>query len=212
MRKQVEYYNGFEITEEIIERVNLIEEKRIQEGLTNITTENIIFSLKDLCRIHGTFPKDENIILGEDWYILYTKYTEDEIGITEWLAIHNVPNKLIQTMEMFSAMKKILLENRNAKFFATMRHSTSYKFYQSLLTRGYLEEISSRPDIDEELPEDLEMIKNNIQEKYSSIEEYLLNSDKEQLEGIPLEDFIQHYITFKTTDKFTKKYKKQSPK
>lgn len=209
MRESIKYYTGYEITDEVIRKINIIELKRIKEGITYIKPVPIE-TLKDLCRIHGTFPDEENIILGEDWYIIYSKYDNDssEIEINEWLAIKNVKNKLVQTMEMFNAMKKILLQNPNAKIYATMRHSTSYKFYKTLLTRNYFEEIFDRPDIDDELSEEQQMIKEELKNKYQSLEEYLQYSEKENKTNQSFDDFIHHYIIFKITDKFVKRYKK----
>ena len=209
MRQAVKHYNGFEITDEIIRKINLIELKRIQEKLTNINSEPIE-TLKDLCRLHGTMPKEENIILGTDWYIIYTKYEEDseEIEINEWVAISNVENKLVQTMEMFKAIKDILLESKGTKVYATMRHSTSYKFYQSLLTREFLEEISNIPEMDDELPTHIEKIKNNLKNKYSSLEEYLSTKTIKNNIKQEIEDYIYHRVIFKTTNKFTKRYQK----
>lgn len=209
MREEVKYYTGYQITDDIIRKINLIELKRIKEGITYIKSEPIE-TLRDLCRIHGTFPKEENVIIGQDWYIIYSKYYEDssEIEINEWVAINKVENKLMQTIEMFSAMKKILLRNENITVFAIMKHSTSYKFYKSLLTRGYFEEISNRPDIDDEVPEFLEPIKKELKNKYERLEDFLQNLDNENLTDTRFEDIIHHLVIFKTTDKFIKKYKK----
>lgn len=206
MRNTIEYYKGYEINEEVIKRINSIEQIRINEGLTSITPEQIS-TLEDLCAIHDTLPEEENIVLGQDWYIIYTKINY-EIEINEWLAIGNVQNKLTQTIEMLNALKIVLLKSGNTKVYATMRHSTSYKFYQSLLSRGYLEEISDIANIEDNLPEDLEQIKNNLKRKYKSLEEYLSNSNKENLENTDFDDFIYHFIIFKTTDKFKKRYKR----
>ena len=209
MREAVKHYTGYEITDEIIRKINLIELKRIKEGITYIKSEPIK-TLRDLCKIHGTFPKEENVIIGQDWYIIYSRLYEDasEIEINEWVAINKVENKLMQTIEMLSAMKKILLENKDITVFATMRHSTSYKFYKLLLTRGYFKEISNRPDIDDELPEYLEPIKIKLKNKYETPEIFLQNLDNENLQDTHFEDIIHHLIIFKPTDKFIKRYKK----
>lgn len=206
MRQAVKHYNGFEITDEVIRKINLIELKRIKEGLIELNSKEIN-DLKDLCRIHGTFPKDENIYLGEDWYIIYSKFNEEMIEIADWVSIGNVNNKLTQTIEMMTAMKKIFLSNRNCKILATMRHSTSYKFYQKLLSRGYFEEISTRLDIDDELPSNLKKIKEKIKIKYPTIEEYIENLENEPSKN-HLQDYIYHFVVFKPTNKFIKKYSK----
>lgn len=209
MREKVKYYTGYEITDDIIRKINLIELKRIKEGITYIKSEPIE-TLRDLCRIHGTFPKEENVILGQDWYIIYSRLYEDskEIEINEWVAINKVENKLIQTIEMLSAMKKILLENKDITVFATMRHSTSYKFYKSLLKRGYFKELSNRADIDEELPKYLEPIKEELKKKYETLEDFLQNIEQENIQDSHFGDIIHHLIIFKPTDKFIKRYKK----
>jgi len=209
MREPVKYYNGYEITDDVIRKINLIELKRIKEGITYIKSEHIE-TLRDLCRIHGTFPSEENIILGQDWYIIYSRLYEDskEIEINEWVAIDKVENKLMQTVEMLSAMKKILLENPDITVFATMRHSTSYKFYQSLLKRGYFKEISNRADIDDELPKYLEPIKKELQNKYQTPKDFLQNLEQENLQDSHFGDIIHHLVIFKTTELFIKRYKK----
>ena len=204
MIEPVWYYNGFEITDEIIKKVNLIELKRIKEKITNISCEKID-NLKDLCLLHGTMPQEEYIVLGMDWYVIYTRYNDnpDEIEINEWVAINNVENKLMQTIEMFNTIKNILLDSK--KVYATMRHSTSYKFYKLLLNRGYIEELSNVKELDDELPNHIELKKNELQNQYSSLEEYLsIDNDIKQ----DIDDYIFHLIIFRMTDKFTKRYKK----
>lgn len=209
MREKVKYCTGYEITDDIIRKINLIELKRIKEGITYIKSEHIE-TLRDLCRIHGTFPKEENVILGQDWYIIYSRLYEDskEIEINEWVAINKVENKLMQTIEMLSAMKKILLENKDITVFATMRHSTSYKFYKSLLKRGYFKELSNRANIDEELPKYLEPIKEELKKKYETLEDFLRNIEQENIQDSHFGDIIHHLIIFKPTDKFIKRHKK----
>lgn len=205
MRKKVEYYKGTEITDEVLKRVNLIELKRQREGLTTFTSENID-SLEELCYEHDTKPAQENIILGEDWYIIYTTFNK-EIEIQEWLSIGNVKDKLIQTMEMFNAIKTILLDNKDKSIYATLRHSTSYKFYKLLLEKGYIKEFENRFDIADDIPEDLLTIIENIPKKYNSIEEYIDTEKEDNLEDLP--DFIYHNVDFKVSDKFIERYNKR---
>lgn len=89
----------------MLKRINLIDLKRIQEGITQFSIERIK-TLKLLCKVHETTPKKEHIILGEDWYIIYTELSEDEIEIKDWVAINNVENKFMQTIEMFNTLNK----------------------------------------------------------------------------------------------------------
>ena len=81
MREKVKHYQGNEITSEVIRKMNLIELTRQREGLTTFSIENIN-NLLELCNYHDTDPEQENIIIGEDWYLMYTIYN-GELEIQE---------------------------------------------------------------------------------------------------------------------------------
>jgi len=89
-----------------------------------------------------------------------------------------------------------------------MRHSTSYKFYYDMLTRGYLNECYHNITIEPFLPSDIEKTAYTICQTYNHISNFLKdeNRDKEQEELI--EDYIYHEISFAITDKFVKRYQK----
>ena len=182
MRKQVEYYNGKKITPNVLHRINLIDSKRIQEGITKFSIERPK-GLKSLCKFHETTPENEHIILGEDWYIIYTELSEEEIDIKDWIAIHNVENKLTQTMEMYNALKNILLKYQDYNINSILRHSTSYPFYKKLLNDGYIEEGYDLVDLDDCTPE-LEQIRYQIFLKYDSLEDYLKDENRDKYENI----------------------------
>ena len=59
MRKKVEYYNGREITKEVLKRINLIESKSIEEGITQFGM-GYVKTLKELSQSHKTKPKNEH--------------------------------------------------------------------------------------------------------------------------------------------------------
>jgi len=203
MREKVKHYQGTEITPEVIRKMNLIELNRQREGLTTFTIENID-NLEELCNYHDTKPEQENIILGEDWYLMYTTYN-DELEIQEWVSINNVKDKLVQTMEMFSWIKKILLENKDKTIYSTLRHSTSYNFYKLFLEKGYIDEIYKSIDIADDIPKDLLSLIENRDN--SSLEEYLDIEKEEILNDLP--DFIFHNVEFLVTDKFIEKHNKR---
>ena len=203
MREKVKHYQGTEITPEVIRKMNLIELLRQREGLTIFTIENIN-NLEELCDYHDTKEEQENIILGEDWYLIYTTYN-DELEIQEWISINNVKDKLVQTMEMFSWIKNILLENKDKTIYSTLRHSTSYNFYKLFLEKGYIDEIYKSIDIEDDIPKDLLSLIENRDN--SSLEEYLDNEKKEILNDLP--DFIFHNVEFLVTDKFIEKHNKR---
>ena len=203
MREKVKHYQGKEITTEVIRKMNLIELLRQREGLTTFTIENID-NLEELCNYHDTKEEQENIIFGQDWYLMYTTYN-DELEIQEWISINNVKDKLVQTMEMFKWIKKILLENKDKTIYSTLRHSTSYNFYKLFLEKGYIDEIYKSIDIEDDIPEDLLSLIENRDN--SSLEEYLDNEKEEILNDLP--DFIFHNVEFWVTDKFIEKHNKR---
>lgn len=210
MKKSIEHYNGYEITKEVIAKINLIALKRYQEDRYSICYEEYD-TLEEICDLSNSSPKQINIILGEDWYIIYSK-REYFVEIIEWISKDTVTNKLEQTMEMFYALKNILLSVEGKNLTATMKHNTSYKFYTSFLKRGFLEEFYDDIDTETDMPSDIKKVKDDLENKYGSIEYFLEdeNRDKEQEEI--LEDYIYHEVIFGITDKFVKRYKKQENK
>lgn len=206
MRGKVEYYDGREITKKELERVNLIELKSIEEGITIFEMESIK-TLTELSYSHKTKSKNEHLILGEDWYISYTTISDSEIEINDWISINKVKNKFEQTMEMFNAIKQILVTHSDKHISAIFRHSTSYPFYKKFLDEGYLEELLDNVEFDDYLPT-VEEIFEKILEQYDSIEKYLSDPNREKFEKEHIEDFIYHEVIFQVSQKFKNRYKK----
>lgn len=206
LRKKIEYYHGYEITKAVLKKVNLIGLKRYHEGRYSVLYEDTL-SLEELCTLNDALPEEEYIILGEDWYIIYTK-TKDYLEINEWVSVESVPNKLEQTMEMFNALKNILLSNEDKDIIATMKHNTSYKFYTSFIKRGYLEEEHDELSTDAEMPKDLETLVDMLDSGDNSLSQFLKDESRDRdLEG-RLEDYIYHDVVFGITDKFKRRYRK----
>lgn len=206
MRKKVEYYDGRKITKDALKRVCFIDKKSIEEGITQFSMDENK-SLKEMSHSHETKPKYEHLILGEDWYVFYKNTLDDQIVITDWVSINKVENKFEQTMEMFNAIKQILLKYMDTNFNAMLRHSTSYPFYKKFLDAGYLEELIDILDFDDYLPR-LEEINEEILDQYDGIEEYLSDPNREKYEKDHIEDYIYHEVTFNVSDKFKTRYKK----
>lgn len=206
MRKKVEYYTGNKITPKVLHRINLIDLKRIKEGITKFTIGRVK-TLKSLCKQHETNPDCEHIILGEDWYIVYTNISDDEIDIKDWVAIHNVENKFVQTIEMFNALKQLLIKHSNCNIYSTLRHSTSYQFYKKLLDEGYIDVGFDIIDFDD-CTEELKQIKSKILSEYDSLYAYLEDENRERYESDSIEDYIYHDVSFNITNEFINKYKK----
>lgn len=111
-------------------------------------------------------------------------------------------------MEMFNAIKSILLlSNKETNIISTMKHNTSYKFYSIFLKKGYLQEYRDEIEIDS-LPTDLEKLKQKLIEKYSSLEEFLKDENREKEIEEQLEDYIYHDVAFRITDKFKTRYRR----
>lgn len=203
MRQEIKHYQGKEITKDIIIKLNQISIKKYNEGIYTTMYEQID-TLEELCLWHNTSINEENVILGEDFYIIYANRIRN-IEILEWVALNTGKNKLTQTIEMFNELKKILLLSKDKRIKANMKHTTSYPFYQLLLSRNYFDEICDYPQIDfAELPNGKKTIK-EILKKYKTLSNYLKSNTSEFLE---LENYISHEAEFKITDKFIKKYQK----
>ena len=206
MRK-TEYYTGYEITKEVINKVNLIALKRYHESYYSFLRLKYK-NLDELCYCNCSKPEETNVVLGEDWYIIYTK-SKNLIEINEWVDIEAVPNKLKQTMEMLNALKKILLSSEDKKILATMKHNTSYKFYQSLITRGLLQEYEDIVGTETDMPHKIKKLHIRLEREYGFVEDFLNDPNRNKEQEEILEDYIYHDILFGITDEFKKRYKKQ---
>ena len=98
MREAVKHYTGYEITDEIIRKINLIELKRIKEGITYIKSEPIK-TLRDLCKIHGTFPKEENVFASPCDGLLSIYQIHDQTVLPVKQSRYTIPG-LLQDQEL----------------------------------------------------------------------------------------------------------------
>lgn len=207
MRKKIEHYQGYnEVTQSIINQINIIAFKRYSEGIYGLLHEDYE-DFNDLCHSNSLNQEDTYITLGEDWFIIYTQ-NKSYVELIEWVSLDCVDNKFMQTIEMFNELKNILLSNPEATFFSIMKHNTSYKFYSDFITRGFLEEYSSDIITDPNLPTYKEKIIQHITQTYGRIANFLKDENRDKTKEELLEDYIYHEIAFTTTDKFIKKYKK----
>ena len=97
-----------------------------------------IDTLEDLCLCDGAEVAEENIVLGEDWFISYI--IDGCISIENWIALDDNENKLIRLGEMFAEIKNILLLSNelDTDIVCYMRHNTSYQFYLKYKKRAIL--------------------------------------------------------------------------
>ena len=102
MKKTIKRYIGFEITDEVISKKNLISMRRYAEGYYSFLFDGID-TLEDLAYCSNCEPEQMNIFLGEDWFIAYTD-KDSVLEITEWIDVPREDDKITQTMEMFQTM------------------------------------------------------------------------------------------------------------
>lgn len=208
MKKTIQHYTGYEITEGVVAKKNLIAMRRYSEGYYSFLFDDIN-SIEDIIKYLECPPEDLNIILGEDWYIAYT-INDSEIEITEWINLPREKDIMSQTTEMLGAMIAILVQGENKEIYATMRHHTSYRFYQKLKQLGYVEELYWCSQMEEERPIELDRIVEVLKEKYDDLNEYFSDENREHFPEYA--EYIFHDITFTVTDKFIQRYKKDSGK
>lgn len=204
MGREVKHYVGEEITKDVIDKINLMAMTRYEEGTFSVLYEGVD-TLEQLCAWHGALPEQENVLMGEDWVIVYVK-RKREIELVEWLDIEVVPDKLCQTMEMVKAMKDVLLESEGKMLIADMRQDTSYQFYQMMLKRGYLESYNDYAGVEESAPSDVAAFSRRIIDEYGTLDDYFSNDNREIIEEY--EKYFYHSVSFGITDKFVKRYKK----
>lgn len=203
MRQEVKYYKGKEIPNDIYDRINCIGNSRDSQ---NSECEDLT-SKEEICSLYRIKPSQINIFLGEDWYIIYSK-TKRCLEILEWYGVERVDNKFMQTIEMMKALKEILLSARNRKIIADMKLSTSYKFYQLFLNKGYFKESYSFKGFAEDKRENIEDLFLKIKPKYETIEDYLNDESREIYPEY--EEYFYCEACFTTTETFKKRYKKKN--
>lgn len=204
----IKHYNGIDITPNLISQKNLIAMRRYSEGYYSFLFDGID-TVDDICYWCDCNKEDLNLILGKDWYIMYV-IRPDEIEITEWINIPREKQIIEQTNEMLKSMISILLLSEGKEVFASMRHHTSYKFYEKLKRLGYVEELFIHSKMEMEIPLELDKIVHVLAEKYEDLDEYFADEQREHFPEYG--EYVYHDIRFCITDKFIKRYKKESSK
>lgn len=204
----INHYIGNQITEELINQKNLIAMRRYSEGYYSFLFDGIN-TIYDICFWTNCNPEDLNLILGKDWYIMYV-VRPDEIEITEWISLPREKEIMSQTQEMLKSMISILLLSEGKELFASMRHHTSYKFYEKLKKLGFVEELFIHSKMEEDIPIELERIVHLLSEKYKNLDEYFADENREHFPEYS--EYVYHDIRFTITDKFIQRYKKDSNK
>ncbi|MGN1371039.1 MAG: hypothetical protein ACI4XM_01995 [Candidatus Coprovivens sp.] len=202
MRKKVEHYQGEQINFIIISKLFAISAAR-DFKVEGIIPYSDIDTLEELCEVYECNPDEFHIILGADWYLTYITRPE-KTEIIEWVSLENRKDKIHQTLEMMKYLIQVLLLSKEKKVTSTMRHSTSYKFYQLLIKNGYIKEQYNNPGMDTSIPDDIQSeldiaIEDNINIKY-----YLDNPNR----NTEYDEYFYHDISFTLTNKFLTRYDK----
>lgn len=203
MRK-VEILKGSEITKEKIVRLKKIAKRRYSKYVYESTFWDVK-TVDDLAEVHGIDIDNEILILGSDWFLCYW-FSEDTVEFLEWVSLDIPGTKVRQSLEMMKELKNILLENKDKRFVASMRHNGSYPFYLTMLKRGFFEEQSHIVDIDTcngLAPKKLR----NLDRNYLDLKEYLESDDANR--NPELLTYVMHDLIFNVSDTFVEQYKKR---
>lgn len=141
MERKVEIVNGPELTKEQVTKILNIYRKTFNNDYYIIMNKIISGSIyKEMENLFNESIDNLYFILGEDWMFVYA-INYEYIDILLWSAIKN-EYKMIQSVEMYNAIIKLLTNNKESLYEAEMTHSTSYQFYLLLFEKGYFEEIN----------------------------------------------------------------------
>lgn len=206
MERAVKHYSGYEITEEVLEKVNHIAMSRYDIG-TFIALYDDINTLGDLCVLYECAPEQEHIVMGKDWIINYC-LKDNLIELADWIGVETSSNKFAQTMEMFSEMKEILLlaNSLGGTISAEMRHDTSYPFYKLFLDKGYLKSHFDFIEISPFASLDAQDYAQEVIRLYGTFENYFQKRGENEK---PYDNYFYHSANFSPTDKFVKRYEKK---
>lgn len=203
MGRKVEVLKGSEITTENIDKLRQISFNRYDKAIYDSTYWGIE-NVSDLSCLMEVNIDDITLVFGEDWFLIYLDI-DNEITFAEWVAIEDRHIGISQSIEMFRVIKEILLNNRDKKFTAEMRHDTSYQIYSLMQRRGYFSEISHKVSFTNCAGFAPERLK-ELEDDYSDLDTFLESEEaKEHPEYLK---FILHDLDFAVTDKFVKKYSK----
>ena len=190
MRKEVKHYQGYEITIELLSKlfaINTIRGFKVEGCIPYDDIEDI----EELSLCINTEVENIHLLLAQDWYITYI-VTNDTIEILEWVSIIPKDDTLKQSLEMLRYIVKILLESKNNKVTAVMRHSTSYKFYCLAKKYGYIEEIKDNLGIEDTIPTCVIAKSNQPLPKDDELLEFLKDEERPK----EYDEYIHHDITF----------------
>lgn len=195
----IRHYSGEEITFEVIERIKKFAKERYTQNVYD-SCFSMYDSPESFAKEHGVPLNDQHIILGSDWVVCY-HILQRNLIISDWIGENNSQRTVSQSIEMYVALRNILLSSMIKRINVFLRHDTSYKFYKLLLERNYVNLYYDIPIIDMYFSENIDKLLVTVNSS-GTLEQSI------KLGNIPkeYEQFIFHDISFELTEKFQKKY------
>lgn len=188
--RQIKHYKGKEITKDVIKTFREYTKARFgsevfEEYFSYIT------DVKEYAGVHGVNIEDENIIVGEDWIFSY-HMSGKELILSDWVAKEDSSDKFAQSLEMYKTIRNVLLTTSAEFFSASLRHSTSYPFYQAFKERGMIEEFVDALSVNLCTDEMYEQIERKVLEYDATLDELLESGKITEQE----KDYLYHDVTF----------------
>lgn len=201
MGREILYYSGRNIDKKVIDKIKYIANK----GYNNYIYQayfSRLKSVKDLCNLHDTSLGKERLILGKDWFLLYS-LDDDYLRMLEWVKDKESKESWEQTREIISELKKLLLKSKNRTIIGDLREDTSYNIYLSAIKRGYIEEKSNRMFLDFCMPKRMSLLLKKSQFN-KNVEQFINSGDAKKYEQY--HDFVLHRVLFCMSEKFFRLY------
>ncbi|MBQ3494334.1 MAG: hypothetical protein IJA69_02855 [Clostridia bacterium] len=197
---------GEQITQKILKHITEIEKAAHKNGMYMYTKNDspVLYTANNLADICECYIKDLKVIVGEDWYFVYSDNGyEIEIFDMAKTQPRLADEKSAQQKEMMDAFKKILesaIVRQNGQttvktINADLREDTSYLLYLFQLKHGLIEQVG------EDLKYDFD---NDTQKTAISATEQLeiLKNAKQVRERADQKKTTMHKISFKPSQKF----------
>lgn len=202
--RHIKHYKGKQITKDVIKIFREFTKSRFEQEVFE-EYFSYITSVKEYANVHGVEIEDENIIVGEDWIFSY-HLAGKELVLSDWVAKEETTDKFAQSIEMYKTIKKVLLTSEAEFFSASLRHSTSYPFYQAFKERGMIDEFVDCLSVNLCSDETYEQIANKVSKYDATLEELLESGKLTEKE----KDYIYHDVTFELGPVYQKK-KSENP-
>lgn len=201
----IEVLNGYEITEEYLDKVKSIASSGYNDVIYN-NYYNKIYNINKLVGIHYGFVNNDIIekqflAITDTWFIFYM-IDEAYLKIFEWISKSNIC--ISDKIDMMKYILDLLFNYKNKMIQSSLRHDTSYNIYTKLYNREYIDTYKDKLFIDivtpKDIKEDILLLKN----KYNSLENTLENNIYNEYYK-----YILHDIEFKINDNFINTYQKR---